>query len=297
MQYAADHPSITRIPVQHHHAHIVSCMAENKITGDVIGLAFDGTGYGSDGNIWGGEILVANAAGFKRSAHLSYSPMPGGASAVKEPWRIAVSYLFHAFGDQLWDLNLPLINQMDTNSIQMMIQMISKQINSPLTSSLGRLFDGVAAIMGVRSHVNFEGQAAMALEMLAGQDKMNTREAEIYTLEWTRGETKQISVDPLISGIVTDMSNSIPLSRISAKFHLTIIDRFSDLCNELRKESKINYVALSGGAFQNSILLTGFTQKLTASGFKVISHTQVPANDGGLSLGQAVAAAAMARLI
>jgi hydrogenase maturation protein HypF len=272
-------------------------MAENKITGDVIGLAFDGTGYGSDGNIWGGEILVANAAGFKRSAHLSYSPMPGGASAVKEPWRMAVSYLFHAFGDQLWDLNLPLINQMDTNSIQMMIQMISKQINSPLTSSLGRLFDGVAAIMGVRSHVNFEGQAAMALEMLAGQDKMNTRKTEIYTLEWTRGETKQISVDPLISGIVTDMSNSIPLSRISAKFHLTIIDRFSDLCNELRKESKINYVALSGGAFQNSILLNGFTQKLTASGFKVISHTQVPANDGGLSLGQAVAAAAMARLI
>jgi hydrogenase maturation protein HypF len=285
-RYAKDLHNVIKVPVQHHHAHIVSCMAEHLIDSPVIGLVFDGTGYGTDGKFWGGEVLVAEYDRFERAAHLSYIPMPGGASAVKEPWRMAVSYLYDAFGDKLWDLNLPLFNQIPEQKSKIITEMISKKLNSPETSSLGRLFDGVSGILGIRSHCNFEGQAAMELEMAADE---NTRAS--YDYEWTSGKVYRIELKPIIYGIVEDIEKGISRSTISGKFHRTIANMFSRLCIIIRKERGINQVVLSGGVFQNSFLLTALSQTLEKQGFKVYSHARIPTNDGGIALGQAVIAA------
>ncbi|HUV51140.1 MAG TPA: carbamoyltransferase HypF [Anaerolineae bacterium] len=285
--YALEQEDVEKVPVQHHHAHIVSCMAENRLDGPVIGLSFDGTGYGTDGNIWGGEILVVEDNEFRRAAHLSYVPMPGGGAAIKEPWRMAVSYLYDAFGKDFACHNLPLFGQLDDSKVKFIVEMISKRINSPITSSLGRFFDGVAAIVGIRNTVFFEGQAAMELEMLADKKAKG-----IYSFEWASGEIHRIFLQPIISGIVNDMERGISPSTISGKFHNTIIALFSELCEVIRKENGLNRVALSGGVFQNSILLSGLIKGLKQRGFQVITHSLVPANDGGISLGQAMIAAA-----
>ncbi|MFZ2634378.1 MAG: carbamoyltransferase HypF [Desulfosalsimonadaceae bacterium] len=296
-RYAITRNDAVRVPVQHHHAHIVSCMAENRMDGEVIGLAFDGTGFGTDGAIWGGEVILADFGGFKRLAHLEYIPMPGSAAAIREPWRMAISYLLDTFGESFQNLSLPLLNTIDPNAIQTMIQMISKKINSPLTSSLGRLFDAVAAIMGIRNFVSFEGQAAMELEMMAETDRIDMQENKVYGFEWTSGETKRISVRPVILGIITDMSASIPLPLISRRFHATLIQLFSLLCRELRTETGLNRVVLSGGVFQNALLLDGLISALGNEKFEVFTHSLAPANDGGISLGQALIAAKVSEKI
>ena len=287
--YALEQQNVEKVPVQHHHAHIVSCMAENRLDGQVIGLSFDGTGYGTDGNIWGGEILISEDKRFERAAHLSYVSMPGSEAAIKEPWRMAVSYLYDAFGEELYSLDLPVFKEIDEKKIQFIVEMISKQINSPSTSSLGRFFDGIAAIIGIRNHVVFEGQAAMELEMLAEKNTNKT-----YDFEWISGDMHRILLQPIVRGVVDDMSKGVHPSDISSKFHATIIKMFSELCDIVRKESGLNRIALSGGVFQNSIILTGLMEKLEEKGFQVFTHTQVPANDGGISLGQAIIAAAVA---
>ena len=290
-RYALVRDDAVRIPVQHHHAHIVSCMAENRTDGEVIGLAFDGTGLGTDGTVWGGEVLLVDFAGFKRLAHLETVPMPGSAAAIREPWRMAVSYLFDACGESFINLRLPILEAIDPNAVRTIIQMISKKINSPLTSSMGRLFDGVAAIMGVRNRVSFEGQAAMELEMLAGVDRIDMQKENIYAFEWNGGETRRISVRPIITGILGDMKNKTPLPLISHRFHATIIRLFASLCRELRTETGLNRVILSGGVFQNALLLDGLMQMLEIEKFEVFTHSLVPSNDGGISLGQALIAA------
>ncbi|CAN2042732.1 Carbamoyltransferase HypF [Candidatus Magnetomoraceae bacterium gMMP-15] len=279
-----------KIKVQHHHAHIVSCMAENKIDSPVIGLAFDGTGYGTDNALWGGEILIADAGGFTRSCHLSYIPMPGSALAVKEPWRMAISYLYDAFGEDFLNLDLPILKEIEESKIRLLIKIITKKINSPYTSSLGRLFDGIAAIMGIRNKVSFEGQAAIELEMLANEHSEN-----IYDYEFISSDMHRIILKPIIYGIVKDMINGIYLAEISSKFHKTLIYMFSELCTIIKKESKLNQVVLSGGAFQNSILLNGLIRELEKKNFKVFTHCLIPANDGGISLGQALIAAELAK--
>lgn len=288
-RYVLEQEKGQKLQVQHHHAHVVSCMAENGLAGEVIGLAFDGTGYGTDGSIWGGEILIAGPAGFRRVASLSPVPLPAGASAIKEPWKMAVSYLYDSFGDALWDLDLPLFKEIDAKRIARIIEMISKKINSPATSSLGRLFDGVATIAGIRTHVFFEGQAAMELEMAAGETL-----PAFYDYEWKSEEIYKVMVQPLIRAVVRDVQAGVALAEISARFHLTLIRLFADLCGAIRADSGLNRVALSGGVFQNAILLSGLGQALSNKGFDVYSHRQVPANDGGISLGQAVIAAAIA---
>jgi hydrogenase maturation protein HypF len=202
---------------------------------------------------------------------------------------MAVSYLYDAFGDKFWDLDLPLLKEMDTIKVKIMVDMVNKKINSPLTSSLGRLFDGIAAITGIRYKVDFEGQAAMELEMLAA-DKV----ADIYDYEWITTEGHKILTRPIIQGVVNDMVNGIHPSVISRKFHQTLIQMFSDLCAVIRKESGLNRVVLSGGVFQNSLLLTGLIKALEEKNFQVFTHSKVPANDGGISLGQAMVAAAVA---
>lgn len=302
-RYAKELKNIKKIPVQHHHAHIVSCMAENRLDGPVIGLSFDGTGYGIDGSIWGGEVFVAEADQFRRAAYLSYIPMPGSARAIKEPWRMAVSYLYHAFNESFWGLDIPLFQTIDEKKINIIVDMISKKINSPFTSSLGRLFDGVAAIIGLRNQVFFEGQAAMELEMLAdpplpfrtGQWCTGQKSMTTYDYEWVSNDGYNVLLEPMIRGVVKDMKEGVHPSEISGKFHMTLIYLFSELCQVIRKEDGLNRVILSGGAFQNSLLLTGLTQALEEKSFQVFTHHLVPTNDGGISLGQAIIAAAKTR--
>jgi hydrogenase maturation protein HypF len=289
-RWALTQQEIVKIPVQHHHAHIVSAMAENKIEGPVIGLSFDGTGYGTDGAIWGGEILVADEKKFSRAAHFSYIPMPGGTAAIKGPWRMAVSYLYDAFGEDLWNLNLPLLQTIDAKKLKVIIEMIVKRVNSPNTSSLGRLFDGVAAIVGLRNYVAFEGQAAMELEMTADEAV-----DAVYDYEWRAGDIIKISPRPIIREVVKDMHQGVDPSVISARFHRTLIRLFTELCQVIRKDTALNRVVLSGGVFQNSLLLTGLIPALEKQRFEVFTHALVPTNDGGICLGQAVVAAASFR--
>jgi hydrogenase maturation protein HypF len=287
-RYAMDLPADHKIQVQHHHAHIVSCMAEHKLEGTVLGLSFDGTGYGTDGTVWGGEILIVREHDFERAGHLAYVPMPGSAAAIKAPWRMAVSYLQGAYGNDFRNLNLPAMAAIENEKLTIISEMISKGINAPLTSSLGRLFDGVAAICGIHQRVNFEGQAAMALEMAASGDSDS-----VYEYEWDADGAYRILTEPIIRGVVDDVACGIPVGEISSRFHRTLICLFTDLCVLIGKKRELDRVVLSGGVFQNSILLTGLTRALEERNFQVFSHQQVPTNDGGIALGQAVVAAAM----
>jgi len=284
-QYALALPDKEKIGIQHHHAHIVSCMAENRLEGPVIGLSFDGTGYGEDGNIWGGEVMAAEPGRYSRAAHFSYVSMPGGSAAIKEPWRMGVSYLLDGFGDAYKDFNLPLLDTVEADRILFIEKMIANRVNTPLTSSLGRLFDGVAAIVGIRNRVLFEGQAAMELEMIADETVIET-----YPYEWINEDPYKIQAAPIIRGVVDDMQNRIPLPVIGGKFHATLIRMFSELCEEIRKENGLDRVVLSGGVFQNSILLFGLIRALEGMHFNVYTHKLVPTNDGGICIGQAVAA-------
>ncbi|MGD9058408.1 MAG: carbamoyltransferase HypF [Desulfobacterales bacterium] len=286
-RFAKEQAQTGIIEVQHHHAHIVSCMAEHKLDGAVIGLAFDGTGYGTDGTIWGGEVLVAEAKQFERVAHLAEVPMPGSSAAIKEPWRMALSYLRATFGENLPELDLPLLKQIEPQKINIIVQMMEKGVNCPQTSSLGRLFDAVAAIIGIRQRVNFEGQAAMELEMLA-QDSSEA----IYDIQWTSQAPIKILPQPIIRGVVQDIQNGMSPADISIKFHQTLIVLFGEICGTVRRDHDLNRVVLSGGCFQNSLLLKGLIGQLEAHHFEVYAHQQVPANDGGIALGQAMVAAA-----
>jgi len=293
-QYALEQSDATLVPIQHHHAHIVSCMAEHGIEGPVIGLSFDGTGYGTDGRIWGGELLIAEPANFERPLHLAYMPMPGGEAAIKEPWRMAVSYLFETFGEEFESLDLPVLKTIPASKIRIIKDMIVKRINSPETSSLGRLFDAVASILGLRHRVSFEGQAAMALEMMARQKTNYLSAPDLYGYDLFTRDACEISVRPIINGIVKDLKKGVPPAEISSKFHLSLMSIYTDLCGRIRGETGINQVVLSGGVFQNALLLKGLIQGLEREGFRVFTQCQVPTNDGGIALGQAVAAAAAA---
>lgn len=291
-QVAQEIPANKIVKVQHHHAHIVSCMADNQIEGKVIGLAMDGTGYGMDGNAWGGEFLIADETGFERFGHLQYIVLPGGEKAIHEPWRIAVSLLKMAYGPS-WKETAERLNLIsDKNQYELFDKIIDGRINSPLSSGLGRLFDGVAALVGAHKHVSFEGQAAMSLETLATGSSGKPYPFEIIR---TKDKPYILDISSIIKGIVKDMDGGQSSAKIAASFHQTLIDAFASMADEMRRETGLNRVVLSGGCFQNKVLLEGAVDKLKNSGFDVFCHRQVPANDGGISLGQAVAAASMIR--
>ena len=256
-RWAMEQRDIKKVAVQHHHAHIVSAMAENHVSGTVIGLSFDGTGYGTDGHIWGGEVLLADEWTFERAAHVSLLPMPGSAFAIKQPWRMGLSYLYSAFGDDIGKLSLPFLDSIGTNRLSTILEMIRKRINSPLTSSLGRLFDGIAAIAGLRQEVAFEGQAAMALEMIA-----DTSAGDAYDVHWETGHPIQIPPAPIIRSVVNDLMRGTPLPIISGRFHLTLVKIFGEICDHVRRERGLTRVVLSGGVFQNVILLRGLMHYL-----------------------------------
>jgi hydrogenase maturation protein HypF len=280
--------NIRRVGVQHQHAHIASCMAENGIDGRVIGLALDGTGYGADGNIWGGEALLADFSGFERAAHFAYVPMPGGAAAIHEPWRMAVSYLARNFGPQFLEWDIPFVRALDRGKAGMILQMIERGVNSPLTSSCGRLFDGVAALLGLRGRVNYEAQAAMELETLgrasddAGAYPFDVRQVNGFRV---------IGTQSLFGAIIEDLTRGVPPEIISRRFHNGLVAVLARLACLLRQDSSLTRVCLSGGVFHNSLVLDPLIRNLNAAGFDVFTHAQVPPGDGGLSLGQAVIAA------
>lgn len=272
-----------KIPVQHHHAHIVSCMIENEINEKVIGIAFDGTGFGTDGKIWGGEFLVCDYEGFERAGHLNYVKMPGGDSAVKEPWKMALGYLFKAFGSEI---NTSIFTSISEKNTKIILNMLKNNINSIETSSMGRFFDAVSALVNLKMKVSFEGEAAINLEAISDADENGTYNYEIYFAD----ETYVVNTDSIIKGIVEDIDKNIDKSIIAKRFHNTVIAFALEMTKLIRSKYKINSVALSGGVFQNEILLKGLYEKLIENGFKVYIHKDIPCNDGGISIGQLVIA-------
>jgi hydrogenase maturation protein HypF len=296
--YGRHFPAAGVLAVQHHHAHIVSCMVENGYTGEVIGFAFDGTGYGDDGTVWGGEVLMVSMDRYRRVAHVDPVPMPGGAAAVKEPWRMGISRLYRVFGDGLWNLDVPLLNGgwplFDVSAAGTLVTMMERKINSPLTSSMGRLFDAVSAVMGLCPVSSYDGQAAMALEFCAmdAPDGVSG-----YPVDMIREKDGVLVADacPLIRAVVRDLEFREPRELISARFHQTLIDGFAGIGARLAERTGVRVAALSGGVFQNARLFTGLSRALSDKNITVLTHAHVPANDGGLSLGQAGIAAALCR--
>jgi len=278
------------VPVQHHHAHIVSCMADNKVETPVIGVALDGTGYGSDGRIWGGEFLVADYKGFQRMGHLEYLPLPGGAAAIKRPYRTAIGYLLKLLGDDSISPKLAFLKKVDAVEIELIKRQIQTGLNTPLNSSLGRLFDAVSALIGVREEVDYEGQAAVELEMIA-HDAGDEIGNDSYPYSITEHEgTNIVQIKELLSDIVGDLCRGKSKATISVKFHNTVACIIYEMCQLIARKTGINQVALSGGVFQNRLLLRKVVPLLESAGFSVLTHKQVPCNDGGISLGQAVIA-------
>jgi hydrogenase maturation protein HypF len=270
------------IPIQHHHAHTASCMAENNHKGDrrVIGVTFDGTGFGSDGSIWGGEFLIADYKSFDRAAHLAYIPLPGGDAATRKVARVAFAQLLAA--NVSLDLDLPSVAALSTAEQNIIAKQIANRLNAPLTSSMGRLFDAVASIIGVRQEVNYEGQAAIELEALADADEKGVYHFAI--------EQDNILPNAVIQSVVNDFRARVPTPIIAARFHNGVAAMTGDVCLRLRQRYAINQVALSGGVFQNVTLLGKTLKLLRGAGFEVLTHHLVPPNDGGVALGQAVIA-------
>ncbi len=286
---AADLAGIELVGVQHHHAHIASCLADNDADGPVIGVAFDGTGYGLDGTIWGGEFLIASLASFDRVGCLEPVPMPGGAAAIRQPWRMAAVYLAAAYPDGVaGDLVVQRRNERSWTPITLMAR---RGINSPLTSSAGRLFDAVAALIGVRDTINYEGQAAIELEQIADPAERSGYPAAVGTDGLVR-----VRGSDLIRAAAEDLAAGTTRSAVAARFHNGVAAAVVATCRVLRDRHNLGVVALSGGVFQNLLLTTAVEAGLRRAGFEVLTHSRVPCNDGGISLGQAVIAGARDRI-
>lgn len=286
---AGSEQGVSLIPVQHHHAHIVSCLVENEVEGPIIGVAFDGTGYGTDDTIWGGEFLVADWRSFRRAGHLEYAPLPGGAAAIKKPYRMALSYLYTLLGEGFSLEGLP-FSKLNPVELEIIRQQLRRGINCPLTSSAGRLFDAVSALVGVREEIDYEAQAAIELEMLTPNEvgEFDAKSYPFYIVE--QQGMKVVKLGELFFAVVQDVKNQVPVPIISLKFHNTMAQIIARMCKLIARESGITQVALSGGVFQNRLLLKSATAALQTEGFSVLTHHLVPCNDGGISLGQAVIA-------
>jgi hydrogenase maturation protein HypF len=268
------------LQVQHHQAHIASCCAENRIEGDILGVSWDGTGYGNDGTIWGGEFFSYDGNEFSHFAQLEQFGLPGGDLAIKEPRRSAAGVLYKIFGNDLFTVRKKLLNNFREDELIILEQMIRKKINFPLTSSAGRLFDAVSSITGISQRANFEAQPAMMLEYAADENELNS-----YPFNIVKEEKKVISWQPIILSILADLEKRICSSVISAKFHNTLVL----IILEVLKLSGLQKAVLSGGCFQNVFLLERTIKKLESEGYTVYRHQRIPANDGGISLGQIAA--------
>jgi hydrogenase maturation protein HypF len=282
-QALAAEKNLPILQVQHHHAHLATCLADNQITSDdpVIGLMMDGTGYGTDGSIWGGEVLVGGYSGFHRRFHLAQFPLPGGDAATRNPSRIALALLWSAGLD--WDLELKPCQVVCSSDRTVIRSQLEHSINTPLTSSMGRLFDAVSALAGVRQTINYEGQAAIELESLCSPAETGAYEFDL--------SADEILVAGFLDQLLKDIHAGVSAPIISAKFHNGLAKAFVSVCKLIRQETAINTVALSGGVWQNITLLTKTYDLLDREGFTTLVHHNVPANDGGISLGQVAVAA------
>ncbi|MFC1524920.1 carbamoyltransferase HypF [Planctomycetota bacterium] len=324
----AEKTGIKLVGIQHYHAHMAACMAEHKLSEKVIGVTFDGTGYGTDGKIWGGEFLVGDYADYQRLGHLRYAPLPGGDTAIKNPYRVTLAYLFSLYGRKCLDMNIPFIvrllerselsldtkvpkdvvqptivgsiplkrncqtiKRLNHKAADIILRQMEKGVNAPLTSSCGRLFDAVSSLLGVRDSVSYEAQAAIELEMIA-DEKMK----KFY--QWgSKEEEGQIIIDTLdiFKAIIHDLNNKVSAPVISAKFHNTVAQFIGETCRRIKEKTGLNKVVLSGGVFQNRRLLLKTLAILRKIGFEVFYHQKIPTNDGGISLGQSVIAASKAK--
>jgi len=282
-KWAIEHGGVPQHPVQHHHAHVASCLGDNGVDTRVIGVAFDGLGYGTDGTLWGGEFLAADLGAFERVGHLAPVPMPGGAAAIREPWRMAAVYLGEAFG-----ADVPRLPVVERNAAlwSAVLQLARTGVGAPLTSSMGRLFDAVAALLDVRDRVSYEGQAAVELEQLA-----DPADRDAYALELSdRDGAFELRAGGLIREIARDRLRGVAAAAIAARFHNAVAEAIARGCRWVRQRSGLSVVALSGGVFQNALVLERAVDLLETDGFNVLRHRQVPCNDGGISFGQALIA-------
>ncbi|MFC1667559.1 hypothetical protein ACFL0P_06875 [Candidatus Omnitrophota bacterium] len=277
--------------IQHHEAHVASCMADNNIKGNAIGVAFDGIGLGLDGNIWGGEFFTGSIKGFKRRAHLQYIPIPGSEASIREPWRMAVSYLYSIYGRRIKDLKLDFLKTMNRDAKDLIIQIIDKRINSPLTSSAGRLFDAVSSILDICSVARYEGQAAIELEKIIEHKASVFDNQNKYRFHYNdKNGVVVIDWTDVIKGVVNDLRLKKKSSEISVKFHNSICHMIKDVCNLIRKKDKVFKVCLTGGVFQNNYLNSHLKPLLEKENFAVYFHKRIPAHDGNVALGQAAIA-------
>jgi hydrogenase maturation protein HypF len=274
--------------VQHHHAHVVAVAAENGVTDRIAGLAYDGTGYGSDGTIWGGEVLIADARGFERFAHLRPVPMPGGAAAVRRPARMALGLLLGLDRGLLDHPGLALLrSRIAKDELTTIPAMADRGLNSPLTSSMGRLFDAVAAICGVRTDALYEGQAAIELEACA-----DPAERGSYTFELTGDSPIVIDPLPLVAALLDDLAGGASAPSVSSRFHNAVIAMSVEVATRAAEAAGSPKVALSGGVMMNRLVLSGTARGLVAAGLEPLLPIELPVNDGAISYGQAVVALA-----
>ncbi len=280
------HP-LTLIPVQHHHAHLAACLADNGATEPALGLIWDGTGYGTDGTIWGGECLVGDAAGFARAAHLRPFRLPGGEAAVREPRRVALALLWELYGEdalaQPWS-----VQSFTEQERRVLGAMLARGVNAPVTTSMGRLFDGVAALIGLRQKVTFEGEAAMELEYCARRCTGDPPPYALPVLTGEPGTPRILDWGPLVVELLDDVRMGVDRETMAARFHAALVECGVAVAAAIGEPR----VALSGGCFQNRRLTEALAARLRAAGHAVLLHRQTPPNDGCISLGQVMVAAA-----
>jgi hydrogenase maturation protein HypF len=273
--------NIPIIETQHHHAHIASCMAEYKLDEKVIGISFDGTGYGTDGHIWGSEFFICDLNDFERVSHFKYIPQPGGDLVTKHPWRMMLAYMHHYFGSDAVDQYPSLFGDVPQIEMEMVIAMLQKNINCPLTSSAGRLFDAVSALLGICKTASYHAEPPMRLESVAKE----------ITGHYPFNSDTEIDFKLAFEAILKDMKQGTDIGLISGKFHNTIVQIIIDMVKKISQPSGIKKVVLSGGSFQNRILLKKAEDSLKDANFVVFSQSAIPSNDGGIALGQLAIAA------
>jgi hydrogenase maturation protein HypF len=265
-------------------------MADNGVDDPVIGVALDGTGYGPDGNIWGGEFMIADYQDFSRIGHLQYLPLPGGDAAVKRPYRTALAYIIKLLGEKALESGFDFLKNIDAREIEIIKQQVKSGVNAPLTSSMGRLFDAVSAMLNIRTVIDYDAQAAIELEMSAYDQDAYVGPAGYPYKIVESGNIMQIDLHDTLYAVVRDLRYHVAKGTIAAEFHNTIAQIIRDMCIRIIARTGINKVALSGGVFQNRLLLRKTINLLKAEGFYILTHKQVPCNDGGISLGQAAIA-------
>jgi hydrogenase maturation protein HypF len=288
--WARSRDGVTLIGVQHHHAHMASCLAENLVTGPALGVICDGTGYGTDGAIWGFEFFAGTPAGLERMAHLAYMPLPGEIT-IKHPGRMSLTYLYEHFGAPGVRRGRKYLPTLEDEELRVLLRQLENRFNTVSTSSCGRLFDAVSALLGICTRVQYEGQAAIEMETVADLDVQDCYEYEFDC----RNRPYQLGARGIFEGILSDLERGTPTSTSAGRFHLTVAAMIEEVLLRLRDETGLDRVALGGGTFMNKLLFRLLRHNLEEAGFQVLYHRKVPTNDGGVSLGQVYIASEVIR--